>query len=218
MKKGIAAAVVVVAIAGAAVFWIRSRQGDSSVLDLSGTVETREIQVGSKVGGRVTEVLVEEGQQVHKGMPLIRFGVDELLAQRDQLRGRVAEAAAQAARLQAGYRPEEIQQAEAATKRELASLQELQHGSRPQEIAQAQADYEAAKADTANAVATLARLEKLHASGDVSTQSRDDARTRQEQLVKREEAARQRLLLVQAGARQEEIRAAEQRYRSAQSA
>src|SRR3978361_972487 len=106
MKKGIIAVLLLVAIAVAVVWWVHSKDGKSAALELSGTVETREIQIGSKVGGRVTEVLVEEGQVVHKGMPLVRFGVDELLAQRDQLRGRVAEAGAQASRLQAGYRPE----------------------------------------------------------------------------------------------------------------
>ena len=52
--------------------------------EYSGTVETREIQIGSKVGGRVTEVGVEEGQTVKSGSLLVRFECDELKAQRAQ--------------------------------------------------------------------------------------------------------------------------------------
>ena len=116
---------------------------------------------GGIEGRRASAVLVQEGQTVKKGDVLVRFDVAELIAQRDQLRGKVAEAEAQAARLQSGYRPEEIQQAEANTRRERASLQDLRQGARPEEIAQARADYDAAKADAANAEANFARLEKL---------------------------------------------------------
>ena len=50
----------------------------------AGTVETREIQIGSKVGGRVIEVPVEEGQVVKAGSLLVRFECDELKAERAQ--------------------------------------------------------------------------------------------------------------------------------------
>jgi multidrug resistance efflux pump len=219
MKKSVLVAAVIIGIAAASVYFLTgARRDGQTAMQLSGTVETREIQVGSKVGGRVTEVLVEEGQIVKKGAPLIRFDIAELLAQRDQLRGRVAEAEAQVSRLRVGYRPEEIQQAEAATRRELASLQELQHGARPEEIAQAQADYEAAKADASNAEANFVRLAKLYASKDISEQAHDDARARRDLLAGRAESAQHRLALLRAGTRSEVVRAAEQRHRSAQAA
>ncbi len=37
----------------------------------SGTIETREINIGSKIGGRVLAVHVEEGQQVPANAPLV---------------------------------------------------------------------------------------------------------------------------------------------------
>ncbi len=211
MKKPVIVVLVAALAAVGAYVLLGGRRNGPSALQLSGTVETREIQVGSKVGGRVREVLVEEGQLVKKGAPLVRFEVDELLAQRDQSRGRVAEAGAQAARLRAGYRPEEIQQAEAATRRELATLQEARHGPRPEEIAQALADYDAANADAANAASVFARVGNLYKTGDVSAQAYDEARARRDQLAGRAESARQRLVLLRAGTRPEEIRAAEQR-------
>jgi len=53
---GIASAVVIVAVW--LVFMLLARRGR---YEYSGTVETREIQIGSKVGGRVIAVPVEEG-------------------------------------------------------------------------------------------------------------------------------------------------------------
>jgi HlyD family secretion protein len=54
------AAALLIALVWVASAWI----GHRSRFEYSGTVETREIQIGSKVGGRVTEVPVEEGQVV----------------------------------------------------------------------------------------------------------------------------------------------------------
>src|ERR1700751_5779341 len=88
--------------------WI-GRRGRS---DYSGTVETREIQIGSKVGGRVTEIGVEEGQLVKAGATLVRFECDELKAHRAQAEATRAQAEADLDRMMRGNRPEEIEQAE----------------------------------------------------------------------------------------------------------
>ena len=79
--------------------------------EFSGTVETREILAGSKVGGRVAEVLVAEGATVRGGASLVRFDVSELEASGRHLEARVAQADAEAAKLRRGFRPEEIEQA-----------------------------------------------------------------------------------------------------------
>src|ERR1700751_2191069 len=76
-------------------------------LEGSGTVEARNIRVGSKVGGRIDKVLVREGEKVQSGQVLVTFDDRELRAELDQTR-----AAAQKARR--GYRPEEIAEARAA--------------------------------------------------------------------------------------------------------
>ncbi|HKG21664.1 MAG TPA: biotin/lipoyl-binding protein, partial [Blastocatellia bacterium] len=46
--------------------YLRGRE-PANTLILSGTVEADEIHVGSKVGGRVAQVLVREGQRVKQG-------------------------------------------------------------------------------------------------------------------------------------------------------
>src|SRR5215468_8533471 len=55
----------------------------------SGTIETREIRVGSKVGGRVTEALAVEGQEMKAGQTIIRFDIAGLEAQRLQAEAKV---------------------------------------------------------------------------------------------------------------------------------
>src|SRR5688572_17311016 len=103
--------------------YTRANKDKESSLLLSGTVETNEIQVGSKVGGRISEVLVVEGQIVKAGEPIVRFDISELLAERHQLEARIAQAEANLRKFEHGYRTEEIEQAEAAAAREMANLE-----------------------------------------------------------------------------------------------
>src|SRR5882724_2371513 len=52
----------------------------------SGTVEARNIRVGSEVGGRIDKVLVREGEIVAAGQVLMTFDDKELLASLAQSR------------------------------------------------------------------------------------------------------------------------------------
>jgi multidrug resistance efflux pump len=191
-----------------------SRSSEKS-LQFAGTVETREILAGSKVGGRVTEVLVSEGARVSGGAPLVRFDLSELEASRRQLEARVQQAAAEAAKLRRGFRPEEIEQAEASAQRERAALDALKEGPRKQEIEQAEAELAAAEAEAVNAERNHTRIAKLHTSGDVSSQAADDARTRRDAAKAHAESVAERLNLLRAGTREEQVREGEARYRQA---
>jgi HlyD family secretion protein len=73
----------------------------------SGTIETREIRVGSKLGGRVTEALVLEGQETQAGQTIVRFDIAGVEAQRLQAEAKVAQQQARLERLERGARPEE---------------------------------------------------------------------------------------------------------------
>jgi multidrug resistance efflux pump len=186
--------------------------------EYTGTVETREIQIGSKVGGRVIAVSVEEGQLVKAGTSLVRFDCDELKAQRAQAQASLDEALADLAKMLRGNRPEEIAQAEATAKTQQAVLESAVNGPRKQEIDQAQADFSAAASDAANAELFYQRMAKLAATDTISRQQYDDARTRRDSAAQRAEAARQRLSLLQAGTRVEDLNAAKARYKEAQAA
>src|SRR3954470_13284852 len=146
-RRLIVAGTGVVVVAVAVAIWMvaawAARRGRN---DYSGTVETREIQIGSKVGGRVTEVEVEEGQVVKAGTPLVRFECDELKAQRAQAGAALQQAQAALDRMVRGNRPEEIAQAEATARAMQAAYESARNGPRKQEIEQAQADFAAATA------------------------------------------------------------------------
>jgi len=186
--------------------------------EYSGTVETREIQIGSKVGGRVIAVPVEEGQQVNAGALLVRFECDELKAQRAQAAAEQVQAQADLDRMLRGNRPEEIEQAEATAKAQAAALEAARNGPRPQELDQARADYAAAKADAVNAEVFYQRMAKLAATDTISRQQFDDAKEKHDSADQRTESARQHLALLEAGTRVEDLRAAEARNNQAQAA
>lgn len=210
---GSAVAVLIAGIWGVSAFLAhRSRY------EYSGTVETREIQIGSKVGGRVTDVPVEEGQLIKTGAVLVRFECDELKAQRDQAEAAVEQAQADLDKMQRGNRPEEIAQAEATARAQKAAFEAARNGPRLQEIDQAQADYKAASADATNAEVFYQRMQKLIASDVISRQQFDDARDKRDAAAQRAESARQRLALLQAGTRPEDLRAARDKYSQAEAA
>jgi multidrug resistance efflux pump len=184
----------------------------------SGTIETREIRVGSKVGGRVVAALVEEGQEVRAGQPLVRFDVAELEAQRMQAEARIEQQQARLERLERGARPEEKAQARAVTETARANLESIRNWPRPEEIEQARASLAAAEAEVNNAEAAFQRAQKLFSTGDISQQEFDAARFRLDNTRARRNAEKKRLDLLLNGSRKEDIRAAEERYRQAQEA
>src|SRR4029078_1952695 len=80
MKRRIPLLVVVaVALAAYAVYRVRQSRAP---YEWSGTVEARTIEVGSRVGGRVEQVVVREGDTVAAGQTLITLEKGDLPAQR----------------------------------------------------------------------------------------------------------------------------------------
>jgi HlyD family secretion protein len=210
---GVIAAVV---IAGT---WIAfAWAGWRSRSEYSGTVETREIQIGSKIGGRVTEVGVEEGQLVKAGAVLVRFEADELKAQRMQTQAAVEQAQADLDKMLRGNRPEEIEEAGATARADKAALDEARNGPRREEIDQAKADYAATAADATNAEGFYQRMKKLVESDTISKQQFDDARDKRDAAAQRAESARQHLTMLEEGTRVEDVNAAEARYKQAEAA
>ena len=77
--------------------WSVSGEGHGP-LTASGTVEGAEVGIGPESGGRVVEVLVDEGQAVHAGDPLFRLD-HELLGLKRTLVAASGKAAVASARL-----------------------------------------------------------------------------------------------------------------------
>ncbi len=163
-KMAVIVAVLVLGTISVALAW-KNRSKDS--LRASGTLEARNISVGSKVGGRISRVLVREGDQVDPNQLLVVFDSAELEAELLQAQGRVEAARANLAKMLRGSRPEEIAEARAAS-----------DGFREAELDQAKADLEQSRADQANAERELGRMEQLATSGVVAQQALDNARDR----------------------------------------
>jgi Multidrug resistance efflux pump len=216
MKRRVMVGVAALGVLVVAGWLIHSSSKKSLVY--SGTVETREIQIGSKIGGRVIQVPVEEGEAVKAGALLVQFEFDEVKAQRAQAQAQLKQAEADLQRLQRGYRPEEIAQAKATAQQQRAILAAAENGPRPQELQQAEADYAAANADAANAQTNYQRMEVLVRGDTVSRQQYDASKATRDSTAQRAESLRQRLALLQAGTRKEDLQAAQERYRQAQAA
>jgi multidrug resistance efflux pump len=203
-------------VAGAAAWKYLSSRAPSDELVLSGTVEADEIHVGSKVGGRIAEVLVKEGQRVKRDDVMVKFESFDLDAKRADAAAAVAQAEANLEKLLNGSRPEEIAQARAQAEAARLNYEMARNGPRPQEIEAARAELDAAQADFEVTRTNLARVERLVETGDMSRQDYDSAKAAFERAAARRETARQRLALLEAGTRREEIARAERQYRQAQ--
>ena len=71
----------------------------------SGFIEAEEIAIAPEIAGRVTELPVDEGDEVHAGDLLLRLDDDLLTAQADLARGKLEEAQAMLAQAKRGARP-----------------------------------------------------------------------------------------------------------------
>jgi len=82
---------LIVAVALGSYVGFRIRRAHAP-LEWSGTVEAHTIEVGSRVGGRVLEVHVREGDDVVAGQPLVTLEKGDLPAQRLIAEGQLAQA------------------------------------------------------------------------------------------------------------------------------
>ncbi len=97
---------VLLVAAAAGTFWA-FRHRDAEGLVFSGTIEARDVEVGSLTGGRVAAVHADEGDRVKAGQPLVTFETDLIDPQIREQEARVAEAEANLARAVNGPRQEE---------------------------------------------------------------------------------------------------------------
>ncbi|MCW2392456.1 HlyD family secretion protein [Sphingobium sp. B1D7B] len=155
---------------------------DDGPLTLYGNVDIREVDLGFRVGGRIAQIPVEEGQRVKQGMLLAeldRASIDSAVAQSD---ARVAQARAE--------------------------LLKLQRGSRPEDVAQAQARFAAAQAAARDAQRDYERRQPLVAPGAISRDVWESTVAMRDRANAQLAEAQAALTLVRTGARREDIEAA----------
>jgi HlyD family secretion protein len=171
----------------------------------SGTVEARTISVGSRAGGRVKEVLVREGDEVKAGQPLLTLELGDLDAQRLQAQGTLEQAQATLEKLQAGARPEEIEEAKARASTAVAALDEARNGARREQVQGAEARLVAAQVTLDKAQLDVDRARKLISTGAIAQSEADTAESALRGAVALRDASKKTLEELKNGSRNEEI-------------
>lgn len=157
--------------------------------DIQGEIEVREYRVSAKFAGRITKILVAEGDYVHAGDTLAILEIPEMKAQE-----RAAQANESAAR---------------------AMSEMTDNGTRQEQIRTAAEQLRQAQAARAITQKTWKRMENLYNEGVTTAQKRDEAKAAYEAAEAQVEAARSQYDMALAGARREERRAAAEKAKAA---
>jgi len=200
--------ILIAALAAVGVYSMGWYHRDTA-LEGSGTVEARNIRVGSKIGGRIDKVLVREGDTVEAGQLLISFDDKEL-------RASLAQSRANAIKAERGFRSEEIAEARASAAQAKAEYEQRKNGYRQEDIAAAQADLDRATADEIRTRLDSERYDALAQKDLVSKQQRDTAEANWKMAAAMKQNAQHKLDQLKRGYRPEEIASTEARYRQTQ--
>ena len=163
---------------------------NGSIIRASGTIEAREVNVASKVGGQIREIKADEGSRVKMGDVLALIDHEMADIQLRQAEAGAMLASAQLDLVRKGARIEDIKQGEEALK-------------------QADANLKVAEDDAA-------RMRELAAKGSVTTKQKDDAEARLIVTRAQQAQAGEGLRKLRQMSRPEEVRAAEARLAQAQ--
>ncbi|MEN3000539.1 MAG: efflux RND transporter periplasmic adaptor subunit [Armatimonadota bacterium] len=180
--------------------------------------------VAAKIGGKIVEIRVREGDRVRKGQVIAVQDQSDLRIQLQQAEAavRAAEANLKQAEVAAKIQPEQtdaqIQSARAALLAAQARLRALQTGARPQERQQAEQQLAAARANYELARANFERAKQLYEQGAIPKQQYDAQKTAYEAAQAQLRQAEEALSLIREGPRREDIEAAEQAVKQAEEA
>lgn len=148
-------AAAVLALAGVC-WWVLQQPRDegpgAGLVSGNGRLEATEIDVATKLPGRVVEVMVREGDFVNRGQPLVRMQIDSLTAQRN-------EAVANLQRME-----------------HAVTAAQAQVALRQSDVAASQALEAQRAAELDNAQRRLARSQALAKEGAIAAQQLDDDR------------------------------------------
>ncbi len=159
---------------------------------ITGMADATEIDVASKIPGRVDTVLVREGDIVRKGQLLAVLESKEIDAKVEQARGVMGAAQSRLAMALKGARPEEKE-----------AVKKL--------FNQAQSQFELAQK-------TWTRIERVYRDSLVSAQERDQVEFQFKAARDQMDAAKAKLDMVMSGARPEEIDGAKSLFHQAENA
>ncbi len=161
-------------------------------LAVTGTVEATQVDVSTKIVGRILSLRIREGDRVTEGQLLVRLDDAELAADMDRSTAALRTAEAQLRDLLAGARQEEIEQAREALRSATATRTWTER------------DFQ--------------RVQELFKKDLVSAQDVDRARQAYEVALAQERSARANLQLLEAGPRPYQVEAARAQVTQAKSA
>ncbi|WP_347253317.1 secretion protein HlyD [Leminorella grimontii] len=183
---------IVVCVIGAFLGWQRYADSHQPSLTLYGNVDIRTVNLNFRVGGRLAELRVDEGDKIKAGDVLGRLDDAPYRIAVAQARANVDALKARLALMQEGYRAEEIAQAKAA-------------------VAQSQSAYQYAES-------FYRRQQGLWQSRSISANALDDARSAKDQAYATLQSAKQKLTQFETGNRPQEIAEASANYEQAKAA
>jgi len=213
LVAGAIALVAAVALAGWS--WWRSRLDASGILHASGRIEVTEVNVSSKVTGRVTALHVDEGTDVKAGQLIAELEGQELEAQLRQARAALQSTEARLTQARITFQVEptmvrtQIRQGEEGLRAAEERLRMLQAGFRAQEIEEGRANLRQAQARLEIARLTRDRYRGLLADGAISKQDLDRSESELLAVEAAVRAVRERLNILEEGSRPEDIRMAQ---------
>jgi HlyD family secretion protein len=201
-------------------------------------VEATNMNVSFKIGGRISEIYVKEGDRVKKGQLLARLESKELQDKAAQAQAAVSAAnagveqaqaavsAAEAKKVQssnavnvtAQTADRQVAQAQAAVKAAQAHLDALKNGARKEEREQAAIKVKATKEAFRLAEDNYNRMKTLLQQGAVPQAKVEEAELNYQKAKAEYEAAQKQYEMVQNGPRKEEIQAAEAQLEQAKAA
>ncbi len=183
--KRVVVALLLLTAGGLALRWHLSRTTEAvnGELTLYGNMEIRTANLAFTESERIAAVLVHEGEPVVAGQVLAKLRTDLLEAQIREIKAQI------------GAQQEVVKG--------------LQAGSRPQTIEQARAEVAAAKAQVINARNIYDRIRKTSGAGATSAQTLDDARSKLDMFRSQLRAREMALALAVEGPRKEDIAAAQ---------
>jgi len=163
-----------------------------SIAYIQGQVEAKQINVASKIPGRIDSILVKEGDFVEVNQVLAVISTPEIDAQLSQVESARTAAEAIDAKVDQGARTQEIQ----------AMYNVWQQAKSAKELANT----------------TYMRLENLYKDKVISAQSRDEAYTQYQVALNAESAAKANYDMVKSGARWEDKKVAKAQVNQAKGA
>lgn len=215
--------VLLAVIVGIVIFNFINHSDDGTSVRFSGNIEVTEAQMSFRIAGRLEKRLVEEGDTVKAGQLLTSLEKSDQKIAFDQAKANLAYAEAVLRELEAGSRKEDIDRAEAKVMQATYTLTELRNGTRIQEIESARADLDSARAAEQSAIVQLKqaatdynRYTNLYKEKSISKSVLETyqnlfitAENEVKEASARTAATSQRLELLKAGPRIEQIHGAE---------